>query len=56
MVKRVNSVLGILPFNVIKLLLGENGQINWGNLEKVREIKRKTKTKKSPKCLTGLLT
>lgn len=28
----VNSVLGILPFNVMKLLLGGNDQINWGNL------------------------
>lgn len=42
MLKRVNSVLGILPFNVIKLLLGENGQINWRNLEKIRDIERKT--------------
>lgn len=42
----VNSVLGILPFNVMKLLLGGNDQINWGNLGKVGAIKKKKKTSK----------
>lgn len=36
--KRVNSVLGNLTVNVIKLILDGNDQINWGNLEKAGEI------------------
>lgn len=47
--KRVNSVSGNLTFNVVKLILDGNDQINWGNLEKVGEIGGKN----PPQSLVG---